>query len=165
MCFFFVVVVVYFIKYLPFLFLLILMDNVLNPGLCSCQVCPGGEVPPPPTSGFMFGSSLEPSLEAGPCCQGLPSVLFLFFLPSRVYRNVLQRIRSALSCVLVWFLPLLENQSMRKGRSCYVCAAHELALCRCKGVMCTHTCVEMGYAAPHFSPSPGFPIHAVRDLI
>lgn len=116
----FFVVVVYFIKFFPFLFLLILMDNIPScPGLCQVGRCPC----PPQTSGCLFGSSLEPSLKAGPCCQHLPSDFF-FLTFFRVYRNVLQRIRSALSCVSFCFLPLLKNQFLRKGRSCPMCAAH-----------------------------------------
>lgn len=60
------------------------MDNILScPGLCSCQVCLVGMCPcPSKTSGFPFGSSIEPSLKTEPCCQGLPSDFFFFFKPS-----------------------------------------------------------------------------------
>lgn len=61
-----------------FLFLLILMDNIPScPGLCQVGRCPCL----PQTLGCLFGSSLEPSLKAGPCCQHLPSDFFFFFKP------------------------------------------------------------------------------------
>lgn len=134
---FVVVVVIYFIKLFLFLFLLILMDSILSPGLCSCQECACGEAPPhPQTSGFAFGSSLEPPLKSRAMLPG--SAFRLFFNPL-ASTETSQRIRSALSCVPFCFLPPLKNQSMRKGRSCCVCAAHGPALCRCEGVTCACT--------------------------
>lgn len=149
---FFFVVVVYFIKFFSFLFLLILMDNIPScPGLC--QV--GRRPCPPQTSGFPFGSSLESSLKAGPCCQRLPSDFFFFFLTLfRVYRNVLQRIRSALSCVSFWFLPLLKNQfhEERQKLSCMCCARGQFHA----GVRVSHAymCVNMETSTPLPTSAP-----------
>lgn len=90
------------------------MDTILScPGLYSCQVCLVGRCPcPSKTSGFPFGSSLEPSLKTGPCCQGrLQTVfLFLFLTLFRVYRNVLYKGSGLLLVVSFWFLPLLKNR-------------------------------------------------------
>lgn len=133
-----------------FLFLLILMDNIPScPGLCQVGRCPC----PPQTSGCPFGSSLEPSLKAGPCCQRLPSDFFFLTL-FRVYRNVLQRIRSALSCVSFWFLPLLKNQfhEERQKLSCVCCARGQFHA----GVRASHAymCVNMETSTPLPTSAP-----------
>lgn len=146
------------------------MDNIPRcPGLCSYQVCQVGKCPcPPQTLEFPFGSSLEPSLKGGPCCQCSPSdIFFLTFF--RVYRNVLQRIRSALSCVSFRFLPLLKNQFHEERQMMeYMCCTQGQLHAHVRAPhVCAHACVDMetGYIAPYFSPCSGFPIHAVRDLI
>lgn len=95
-------------------------------------------------------------------------LFFFFFLTLfRVYRNVLQRIRSALSRVSFWFLPLLKNQFHEERQmSCVSCTQHQLQAHVRVSHVCAHACVDMetGYVAPHFSSCPGFPVHAVRDL-
>lgn len=89
------------------------MDNILRyPGLCSCQVCLVGRCPcPSKTSGFLFGSSLEPFLKAGPCCQGSPSDFFFFFFFKPSFESTEMSFKgSGLLLVSFWFLPLFKNQ-------------------------------------------------------
>lgn len=53
----------------------------------------------------------------------------------------------------------LKIGSMRKGRSCPVCAVHGAGSMQMQGHPCVHAHVSVWrteYAAPHFSPSPGF---------
>lgn len=75
----------------PFLFLLILIDNIPScPGLCSHQVCQVGRCPcPSQTLGFPFGSSLEPSRKGGRAASVRLQTFFLTFFG--VYRNVLTK--------------------------------------------------------------------------
>lgn len=81
----FLLLLLWFILLNFFLFfpLLILIDNIPScPGLCSHQVCQVGPCPrPSQTLGFLFGSSLEPSLKGGLCCQCSPSDFFFFLNP------------------------------------------------------------------------------------
>lgn len=107
---------------------------------------------PTPDFRVSIGSSLEPSFKAGPCCQGLLSEFFLSSLESTEMSYKGSGLLSVLFCF--GFSHSLEIGSMRKGRSCCVCAVHRLAPRRCKGVPCVRTCVwRWGTLLPTSAPA------------
>lgn len=84
-------------------------------------------------------------------------LFFFFFKSSLVYRNVLQQIRSALNCVLFWFLPLLKNQfhEERQKEAVLVCYAWGWLQTGAKAShVCAYMCVNMETSMPLPTSAP-----------
>lgn len=95
---------------------------------------------PPQTSGFPFGSSVEPSLKQGHTASAhLRTFFFFFFNPLYCLQKYLKRSGLLLIVFHFGFCHSLHIRSINKGRSCSACAVNSAGSLQVPGrPMCAH---------------------------